>query len=421
MMSLADAQALLLSLAHQPSVKHEPLVQCRGRWLSEPLIARRTQPWSDLSAMDGYALGKGDGPWRVIREVPAESRDPGNLAAGEAARIFTGAPVPHGADRILIQENAQRDGDSLTATTALPPSGRHIRTRGSDFADGATLAPAGAAITPALIALAALAGHGSLPVHQRITAGIIVTGSELVEPGSDAIGLPSSNGPMLAAMLGTQAHVTADYRGIVRDDQPALMDAIRRFESEASAPSLLLLSGGASVGDHDLVHPALKAAGWSIAVHKVALKPGKPVMFATKDKHIAIGLPGNPVSAFVTCQLFALPLLRHMGGCPSPMPKEQDRVLAAPTPATAGREEFLRFRFTADGRILPLQQQDSGALAALAEADGLIRIPAHTQPQDAGASVRIITVSITMPMTAAICASETARRKLSSVTMTPLD
>lgn len=393
MIALADAQALLLSLAPDTQPVAEPLTECRGRWLAEPLLARRTQPWADISAMDGYALGAGNGPWRVISEIAAEARDPGTVEAGEATRIFTGAPLPAGADRVLIQEDAARDGDRLSATAPIPAAGRHIRRKGFDFAQGDVLAQPGTGITPAVIALAAVSGHAMLPVRPRTTVGILVTGSELIEPGIDAPGLPSSNGPMLAAMLGNEAHVIPDYRGIVGDDRTALHTAITRFEDETPPTSVLLLSGGASVGDHDHVRPVLETAGWTIAVHKVALKPGKPVMFATKGDRIAIGLPGNPVSAYVTCLLFALPLLRQMAGCPDPLPNEHEAILAESVPATGNREEFMRFRRSEDGGIIPLPQQDSGALRSLAEADGLIRLEPNQPPQDAGSVVRIITIT----------------------------
>jgi len=386
--SLEDAQAAVLALAHPGEPIDLPLHAARG-WLAAPLVARRTQPWADLSAMDGYALGPGPGPWRITHAIPAESRDPGSVDTNEAARIFTGAPLPAGADRILIQENATIDGGSLSATER-PSPGRSIRRKGSDFTTGAMLIDAGAAITPGLIALAAAADHATLRCHPLPYATILATGSELVAPGSGAPGLPSSNNPMLAALLAPLAAVTD--AGTVGDTLAATIAAIARFEDSATAPALLLLTGGASVGDHDLVRPALEARGWTIALHKIAMKPGKPLIVAHKGQHIALGLPGNPVSAFVTATLLALPLLRHMSGCPDPLPRHDSAPLAAPLPAGSNRTEYLRGRRNADGSIKAIGSQDSAALLTLARADILIRLDIAAAPQDIGAAARYITI-----------------------------
>ena len=392
--SLEDAQAAVLALTRPGDPIDLPLRAARG-WLAAPLIARRTQPWADLSAMDGYALGPGTGPWRITHAVPAESRDPGSVGAAEAARIFTGAPLPAGADRILMQEDAIVDGDSLT-TTDLPPQGRSIRRKGSDFTTDATLMPAGSPVNPALIALAATADHATLRCHAPANIIIIATGSELVAPGSGVPGLPSSNNPMLAALVAPVASIVTDA-GPVNDTIDAIGTAIARFETENDNPALLLLTGGASVGDHDLVRPALEAEGWTIALHKIAMKPGKPLIVAHKannrgGKHIALGLPGNPVSAFVTATLFALPLLRHMGGCPDPLPRHDSAPLAAPLPAGGTRTEYLRGRRNPDGSIEPVGAQDSAALLSLALATVLIRIDIGTPAQDIGAHARYITI-----------------------------
>ncbi len=389
LISLEDAQSTVLALARVGEIVELPLHAARG-WLAAPLVARRTQPWADLSAMDGYALGAGDGPWRVTHAIPAESRAPGMLAAGESARIFTGAPLPIGAGRILIQENASIDGDRLTATD-MPSAGRWVRPMGSDFAAGDALIDAGAAITPGLIALAASAGHAALPCHRQANVAIIATGSELVVAGSGSDGLPSSNNPMLAAMLAPLASTVTDV-GPIGDDLGLIGSTIAAFEQGNNPPALLILTGGASVGDHDLVRPALEAQGWTIDLHKIAMKPGKPLIVAHKGPHIALGLPGNPVSAFVTATLFALPLLRKMAGCPDPLPHHDAAPLAAPLPAGSNRTEYLRGRRTADGSIEAIGRQDSAALLTLARADVLIRLDIDAPPQDIGATVRFITI-----------------------------
>lgn len=386
--SLEDAQAAVLALVEPAPIHRLPLCTAH-RWLAEPLIARRTQPWADLSAMDGYALGAGDGPWRVTHAIPAESRDPGALGPHEAARIFTGAPLPAGADRILIQENAVLDGDRLTATD-LPAPGRWIRAAGSDFADGDLLISAGAPITPGLIALVAMAGYGDIPCRAAPDVTLLATGSELVPPGSAAPGLPSSNNAMLGALVGTMAHVADN--GIVGDSLERIRHELRRFETDNCRPALLLVTGGASVGDHDLVRPALEAEGWTITLHKIAMKPGKPLIVATKDGHIALGLPGNPVSAFVTATLFALPILRKAAGCPDPLPRHQKRTLAAPLPGGSNRVEYLRGRTLPDVRVEAFGSQDSASLRTLAQADVLIRLDIDALPQDAGGQVQVITI-----------------------------
>lgn len=387
--SLEDAQAAVLALARPGDPIDLPLHTARG-WLAAPLVARRTQPWADLSAMDGYALGPGPGPRRITHAIPAECRDPGSIGPTEAARIFTGAPLPAGADRILMQEDAIVDGGSLT-TTDLPPPGRSIRRKGSDFSEGAHLMSAGSPVNPALIALAATADHATLRCHTPANVTIIATGSELVAPGSGAPGLPSSNNPMLAAMVAPLADAVTDA-GPITDTIDAIGTAIARFERANPNPALLLLTGGASVGDHDLVRPALEAQGWTIALHKIAMKPGKPLIVAYKGKHIALGLPGNPVSAFVTATLFALPLLRHMSGCPDPLPRHDSAPLAAPLAAGATRTEYLRGRRNPDGSIEPVGAQDSAALLGLARADILIRLDIDAPPQDIGAIARFITI-----------------------------
>lgn len=386
---LEEAQAAVLALARAGETVELPLAQARG-WLAAPLVARRTQPWADLSAMDGYALGAGDGPWRVVRAIPAEAREAGALGASEAARIFTGAPLPTGADRILIQEDALIDGEWLTATE-LPVPGRWIRTMGSDFSKGDVLIEGGAAITPGLIALAASADHAALKCHRLADTHILATGSELVLPGSGEAGLPSSNNAMLSAMVAPFAGRVTDA-GFVPDDVRAIGAAIRAFEEANVHPALLLLSGGASVGDHDLVRPVLEARGWSIALHKIAMKPGKPLIVAHKAGQIALGLPGNPVSAFVTATLFALPVLRKIAGCTDPLPRHERALLAAPLPRGSNRTEYLRGRRNADGSVEPIGRQDSAALLTLARADVLIRLDIDAPPQDIGAPVAFITI-----------------------------
>jgi molybdopterin molybdotransferase len=291
------------------------------------------------------------------------------LAPGEAARIFTGAPLPEGADTILVQEEAARNGDALRLEGEGPArQGQNVRPAGSDFAIGTRVVAAGDRLTPARIALAAISGHGSLPVHKKPSIILISTGNELVRPGDPVADfqLPASNGPMLAALLSSQP-VEIEDRGIVRDDLDALSAAFR----DAATADIIVTTGGASVGDHDLVRPALAKAGAALDFWSVAMKPGKPLMAGTLGKAITLGLPGNPVSAFVTARLFLLPLIAHMLGAARPAPSPRAAMLDGTLPRTGKRAEYVRAARTEKG-VHPLTNQDSGALLALASADVLI-------------------------------------------------
>lgn len=391
MISLEAAQSLLLSMVKPMPLVHVPLVEAYGRWLAEPLIARRNQPWADLSAMDGYALSPGAGPWRITHPIPAQTRDAGVLTSGQAARIFTGAPLPAGADRILIQEDAQVT-DQIVSAIEMPHIGQHIRKIASDFAATENLAPAGAMVNSALVALAAVAGHGQLAVHSRPAVTVMSTGSELVLPGSDGVGLPSSNGPMVMSMA-IAAGANAHDAGIFPDDLTVIQRAIADFEQSSSPGATLVFSGGASVGDHDLVFPALQAQGWTIRVHKITMKPGKPLIIAQKGSFVALGLPGNPVSAYVTATLFLLPYLRAMAGCPAPLPRLESAPLATALAGGGTRTEFLRGQRNADGSLSLLPSQDSAGLKSLFNADVLIRREINAPPQDIGSSVAFITTA----------------------------
>ncbi|ATE63052.1 gephyrin-like molybdotransferase Glp [Rhizorhabdus dicambivorans] len=386
----AEAQARMFALKEALPVETVPLLDARGRYAAGDILSKRTQPALDLSAMDGYAIrfAERPGPWTVAGESAAGGGLGRALAPGEAARIFTGAPVPEGADSILIQEEAGRDGDSLTMTGEGPPRiGAHIRRKGSDFAEGDILIPAGAPIGAAAIALAASGGHGALPVRRRPRVAILSTGNELVPAGEPTTGalLPASNGPMLAALLaGTPAQVT-DH-GIIRDDLGLISAA---FADLAGGADIIVTTGGASVGDHDLVLPALEQAGATIDFWKVRMKPGKPVMIGTLGGAIVLGLPGNPVSAFVTATLFLKPLIAHLLGSARPVPPPAAARLGEALPATGGRAEYLRGKWSR-GLAVPTASQDSAGLAALVEAELLIVRESDSPALEAGADVEII-------------------------------
>ncbi len=339
---VAEAQARALALAQPLVAQVVPLAQAVGRYAAEPISARRTQPAADLSAMDGYAIrfAERPGPWTVVGESAAGTGLDRLLRAGEAARIFTGAPVPAGTDTILVQEEATRTGDQLVMSGEGPPAkGSSVRPVGGDFRIGDILIPAGAKRRAPAIALAASGGHALLPVRARPRIAILSTGSELVPAGAPTPGvmLPSSNGPMLAAMLSSEAADVTDH-GIVRDDLDRITAA---FADLATRADIIVTTGGASVGDHDLVLPALKRAGAVIDFWRVAVRPGKPVMIGTLGDAIVLGLPGNPVSAFVTATLFLRPLVARLLGAAAPIAVPMTVRLGADLPAVGERADYL--------------------------------------------------------------------------------
>lgn len=388
LLPVAEAQARLFALASQLSAEEAPIAACTGRWLASDVLALRNQPWADLSAMDGYAVRAAEwpGPWRVTGESAAGGSVPAPLPPGEASRIFTGAPLPAGADTILIQENATRYGDRLTASDDPLPVGRNVRPAASDFAKSDLLLAAGTALTPARIALAVLGGHGALPVGHRPKVALISTGNELVPPGAPtpAGSLPSSNAAMLAAMLAALPCDVIDL-GIVPDDLDAMTAALTR----AASADIIVSTGGASVGDHDMVRPAFLQAGGALDFWKIKMRPGKPLMAGTLGDAVFLGLPGNPVSAFVTATLFLLPLVRHRAGSTTPLPRMTQARLAAPLPATGDRDDYLR-AYRGESGIVSVTSQDSAATAAMAMADCLILRPASSPSAATGDTVTIL-------------------------------
>ena len=384
LLGLEEAQTRLLALVPQLPLETAPVDAALGRFLAEDLRAARTQPPADLSAMDGYALSPGAGPWRMVGESRAGAPYPAALAPGEASRISTGAIVPEGADRVLLQEDAVREGESVIATD-LPPPGRHIRKRGFDFAAGDLLLSRGTRITPARLALALAAGHGTVTVPRCLRVAVMDSGDELSPDPAACLPhqIPASNAAMIAAMI---APLGCDVTriGPVPDDRAALAAAL----AQAEGADVLVTSGGASVGDHDLIKPALADWGAETAFWRVAIKPGKPLLVATRGAQVILGLPGNPVSSFVTAFLFALPLVRAAMGDPDPLPRAITMIAGEDLPPTERRREFLRG--VVDGNSVRLSgSQDSSALSALAAADALIDRPAGSAAVRAGDAVRV--------------------------------
>jgi molybdopterin molybdotransferase len=384
-LSVAHAQERLLTDVGPLGIETLPVERSIGRRLAEALLAARTQPAADLSAMDGYAMRADDlaGPWRVIGESAAGHPFERRLGAGEAVRISTGGIVPAGDCVILLQENATRDGNTLALNGEGEPSARHIRRAGFDFRSGDRVLAAGTRIGPAQLALAIAAGHAELPVRALPSLAVLDSGDELsADPANCASHqLPASNGAMLAAMAAP--FVSSIGRlGPVPDRLDALLSAL----ATAADADVIVTSGGASVGDHDLVRPALEEWGATIDYWRVAMKPGKPLLVARRGRQWVLGLPGNPVSSYVTAFLFLLPLLRALGGAQDALPRPLTLPLKATLPSTGPRTEFVRARIE-DGGLLPLREQDSSALAALARAEVLIERPAQAPPLEPGSLV----------------------------------
>lgn len=373
MLSFRDARAALFAMARPGAIEEVALCHAAGRVLARDVEAARDQPPAAVSAMDGYAVRAADGigPWRVAGEAAAGTADPGRVATGEAMRIFTGAMLPLGADSVVIQEEVARDGDSARATATAPAAGANVRRAGGDFARGAMLGGVGTRLTPARIGLAAAMGAARLAVFARPRVALLSTGDELVPPGTPPGPgqIVESGRATLTAMLAGLADVID--LGIARDDPARLADAIARAE----AADVLVTIGGASVGDHDLVRPALIAAGAEIDFWKVAIRPGKPMLAGRLGDRLVLGLPGNPASAFVTAHLFLLPLLRLLGGHAQPIAPERTARLEAPLPRNGARRDHLRARarWREDGLwVVAAADQDSSLLSVLAASNALV-------------------------------------------------
>lgn len=389
LLPLAEAQARLIALANPLPIERVPVGEALGRYLAEPLFAARTQPPADLSAMDGFAMRQDDlpGPWRVIGESSCGHPFGSTCRAGEAVRIATGAVMPQGTNMVLMQEDAAREGDVLELTGTQPdPLGKHIRRTGNDFAKGAQLLDAGTHLGPAQLGLVLSAGHNLVAVRRAPRIVVIDSGDELSDDASCCAvhQIPASNGVVLEAMMRQALPCTVERIGPVADRLEALAEALKAAEHA----DVVVTSGGASVGDHDLIRPALTQWGASLDFWKVAVKPGKPIMVATRARQVVVGLPGNPVSSHVTAYLFVLPLLRALLGAAEPLPRPIAALATEQLPAGGPRQEFLRAAF--DGRHASTRlNQDSGALGSLARANALIDRPAGASAVAAGGAISL--------------------------------
>jgi molybdopterin molybdotransferase len=394
MISVEEARLRILEAVRPTPAEVVALGEAWNRVTAGDVVARLTQPPADVSAMDGYALRAADGTLgarlTVIGAAPAGHPFDGSVGPGQAVRLFTGSVVPDGADSILLQEDTTRDGDIVHVNEAVL-AGRHIRRAGQDFAAGDAVLPAGRRLTARDIGLAAAANHPWLTVHRRPRIAILATGDEIAMPGEPIPpgGIVSSNSHALAALVragGGEPMILP----VARDDR----DAISAVADTVQGMDLLVTTGGASVGDHDLIIESLKSRGMTLDFWQIAMRPGKPLLFGQLGATPVLGLPGNPVSALVCAILFLLPALSRLCGLPAAPPPLSTAVLGAAVKANDRRADHLRATIRSDeaGRIVvvPFSTQDSAMLRRLALADALILRPPHAPALGEGAEVGII-------------------------------
>lgn len=369
-LSVEDARARMLARAAALPSETVPLAKADGRTLAETVSAIRDQPPFDASAMDGWAVRRADvgeaTTLRIVGESAAGRGHEPTLQPGEAVRIFTGAPVPAGADLVVIQEEATRQGDQVRLGPAR--SNNNIRPRGGDFRAGTVLLEAGARLDPWRLSLAAAAGRADLTVARRPRVAVLATGEELAAPGAAAgpFQIYESGSVGLLAML-SRWGAAATRLAPTGDDEAAIAAAVRDIEAD-----VIVTVGGASVGDYDLVKPALATLGLELDVETVNVRPGKPTWFGRlADGRLVLGLPGNPASAFVCAELFLRPLVLGLQGATTPYRMTTAR-LAAPLPANGPREHWMRARL-GPGGVTPFPDQDSSLVTVFAAADALLR------------------------------------------------
>jgi molybdopterin molybdotransferase len=392
-MSLLPVEdAIAAILARVPAAQGEavPLAEAAGRVLLAPVIATHDQPPFDSSAMDGYAMRAADvvdgHRLAVIGTSQAGAGFAGSVGPGQAVRIFTGAPLPPGADTVIMQEEARAEAGFVSFTTAAR-QGHSVRPKGNDFATGQELLGPGTRLTPMQLAVAAAANAAHLTVAKRPRIALLATGDELVPPGSP-LGpdqIVASNSTGLAPLLSPYAEDVADH-GIAHDDRNHLRQKLGAIFTEA--PDIVITTGGASVGEHDIVQEILLELGVTLDFWRINMRPGKPLMFGTRGKTLIFGLPGNPVSALVTAHVFIKPALRRWLGYPEP--DYWHLPLAGPTPPNTARRHFMRAQLlhTPTGpELLPISQTDSGHTSSLAHADMLIVQRERDPGQPAGTIV----------------------------------
>jgi molybdopterin molybdotransferase len=393
--SVEDALTRLLALVEALSPEQISLADGLGRVLAEGAAARRTQPPFAVSAMDGYAVRADDlaripVELRIVAEVPAGAGFGGRVGPSEAARIFTGAPMPAGTDTVVIQEDTERSGDRVRVLEGAPRS-RYVRREGLDFAEGDVLLRPGRRLGARDIGLLAAMNRPWLFVHRRPRIGILSTGDEIVMPG-DPVGphqIVSSNSLALAAIVAACGGIAVSV-GNAPDDP----EALRRVAAATRGVDLLVTTGGASVGEHDLVREALAADGFDLDFWQIAMRPGKPLMVGRYRGTPMLGLPGNPVSTFVCAMLFLVPAIERLSGLPATGGHMPTARLGADLAANDRRQDYLRARLAraADGveEVFAFEVQDSSMMRLLSAADCLILRPPEAPAAAAGSIVPIV-------------------------------
>jgi molybdopterin molybdotransferase len=394
---VAEALSRVLADAHPLPAECVPIPQAHGRVLAADLAALRTQPPADVSAMDGYAarsedLAKAPVRLKLVGEVAAGHPFGGVVGAGEAVRIFTGGVLPQGTDAIAIQENTARE-DGFVVVSVAAPKGKHVRMEGLDFRRGTVLLHRGRRLSDRDLALIAAMNHERVSVRRRPRVAVLATGDELVMPGSSPGPgeIVYSNGYATVALARREGGSVMDL-GIVPDRVDKTVEAVRRARDEGG--DILVTSGGASVGDYDLVRHALASEGLALSFWKVALRPGRPILHGRLGTMHVLGLPGNPVSAYVCALLFLVPLIRRLSGRADLEMARETAVLGCDLPENDERTDYLRACLTAvAGRpslVTPAPVQDSSMLAPLAAADCLLIREPHAPAAAAGTLCSII-------------------------------
>jgi molybdopterin molybdotransferase len=396
MISVDEALDRIFLQLDTPQPETVPLARAHRRVLAEPLVARHTQPPFDASAMDGYAVRAAEAAsgqaLRLAGTSQAGQRFVGMMERGQCVRIFTGAPLPIGADAVIMQEQARADGNLISFEKA-PAPGQNIRRRGHDFLQRQELLPAGVTLTPAMLNLAASANYPALTVTKRPKLAILATGDELVAPGG-TLGpdqIIASNSYGLNALLAPFADKIVDL-GIIPDDKAKLESAL--LGAFDYGVDVVVTTGGASVGERDYVRDVLLDLGVKLDFWKLKMRPGKPLMFGTRGSTLVFGLPGNPVSAMVTATVILRPALRQMSGHADPFWPQIGLPLAAALPPNGPRRHFMRGTLDRDERgllrVTPISETDSSHSSSLALADVLIIQPEDDPGQPAGAIVDVI-------------------------------
>jgi molybdopterin molybdotransferase len=396
---LPVAEALQRVLAQASALPSErvPITEAHGRVLADDVRSLRTQPPADVSAMDGYAVRAEDvtaapTDLKIIGEVAAGRPFVGDVQPGQAVRIFTGGELPAAADTIVVQEQTRREGDNVIVTT-VPQKGRHIRAAGLDFKEGEILLARGRALTGRDLALAAAMNHPILPVHRKPRVALLATGDELVLPGRrpGPGQIVYSNGYSVATLARQEGAEVSDL-GIARDTVADTVAAIQ--DARMRRADVLVTMGGASVGDYDLVQQALTAEGMDLSFWKIAMRPGRPLMHGRLGPIHVLGLPGNPVSAFVCAVLFLTPLLRSLTGRPDVSIPTEYALLGGDLPENDERADYLRARLSRSSRgalvATPFPQQDSSMTRVLADADCLVLREPHAPQALAGSPCVIL-------------------------------